>query len=107
VSNGDGFLIIETEHGDELLIVVRGELDLVAAPQLTGVLRGHVGAGRRAVIDLSDVTFMDSSGLGAIVMSAQGEAARSLLTIRRSRHDQPNRLLDLTGVSGILTQIEP
>jgi anti-sigma B factor antagonist len=47
---------------------VRGELDMETAPQLRAGLQRLVDAGdRRVVVDLAEVAFMDSSGLGALV----------------------------------------
>lgn len=45
-----------------------GDLDMAGAPNLRQAVIREVGEGRNAlVIDLSAVTFIDSSGLGAIV----------------------------------------
>ena len=45
-----------------------GELDIMSAPQLDQVLTEAITqASSRLVLDLSDVTFMDSTGLGTVV----------------------------------------
>src|SRR5207302_2453056 len=49
-------------ESDTSVIAFEGYLDLAAAPQLKGVLVDEFGAGRRRlVLDLSQVTFMDST----------------------------------------------
>jgi anti-sigma B factor antagonist len=46
----------------------RGRLDMVAAPQLRALVTDVVGKGaRRLVVDLEGTTFLDSSGLGALI----------------------------------------
>ncbi|PWJ48175.1 anti-sigma B factor antagonist [Quadrisphaera granulorum] len=60
--------------GDVTVVRVSGELDIRAAPELRGVLRGllrHDGdAGApRVVVDLREVTFMDSTALGVLVQA--------------------------------------
>ncbi len=55
--------------GDDVTVVKgAGRLNMVAAPELRAAVRREIDAGRaRIVVDLSEVTFMDSSGLGALV----------------------------------------
>ena len=60
----------DTEMVDDQSVVIRpqGRLNLLAAPRLREVVAQSVGQGRsHIVVDLSGTTFMDSSGLGALV----------------------------------------
>ncbi|MGC4893670.1 STAS domain-containing protein [Micromonospora sp. DT31] len=51
------------------VLEVRGELDMATSPQLREGLQRLVDAGdRQVVVDLAGVGFMDSSGLGALVL---------------------------------------
>lgn len=55
-------------EGHTSLIALEGDLDLGAAPELKWALTGLPAAGRsRVVVDLSRVTFMDSTGLSVLV----------------------------------------
>jgi anti-anti-sigma factor len=63
-------LDIETSRsGQAAVIALRGELDLAGAAALEAELDGLNGDA--LVIDLRDVTFMDSSGLRVLVVAAQ------------------------------------
>ena len=56
------------ERGDVLVLSLAGELDLADAPALREALRGAVERSpRRLVVDLAEVTFVDSTVLGALV----------------------------------------
>ncbi len=48
-------------------ITADGELDIATAPLLRGRLEEAAGAGRRVVADLRRVSFMDSTGLQALM----------------------------------------
>ena len=62
------------ERGETLVLSLAGELDLADAPALREALRRAVErAPRRLVVDLAEVTFVDSTVLGALV------EARSML----------------------------
>ncbi|MEU7851129.1 STAS domain-containing protein [Micromonospora parva] len=78
------------------VLEVRGELDMATSPQLREALQRLVDAGdRQVVVDLAAVGFMDSSGLGALVvmfkalrdvggrlcLAAVQPAVRSVLTV--------------------------
>ena len=56
-----------TEEGNPVL-AIRGELDLAAAPQLRRVVGSLMGSGaRHMIVDLSEASFIDSSGMGALL----------------------------------------
>jgi len=52
------------------LVAVRGDLDLHTAPELREVLGNAIDAGRsRIIVDLTETSYMDSSGLTALVVA--------------------------------------
>ena len=56
------------ERGDALVLSLTGELDLYTAPAVRDALRGAVErAPKRLVVELSGVTFIDSTALGTLV----------------------------------------
>jgi anti-sigma B factor antagonist len=56
------------DHGDALVLSLAGELDLADAPALREALRRAAERSpKRLVVDLTDVTFVDSTILGALV----------------------------------------
>jgi anti-sigma B factor antagonist len=82
---------------DRALVHVSGELDIATAPQLEQRLRES--RGRVAVLDLSALAFMDSSGVHAIVDAGiRARQAGGRLVVLRGR---PNvdRLFTLTGTA--------
>ena len=54
------------DRGDVLVAHVTGELDTYTVPDARRVFDG-LSAGSEIVIDLREVTFLDSSGLGALI----------------------------------------
>jgi anti-sigma B factor antagonist len=57
-----------SESGDAVVVALTGELDLYNTPTLREALRGAAAREpRRLVVDLSEVTFVDSTVLGAFV----------------------------------------
>ena len=54
--------------GDRTVVHVAGEIDVYTAPTLREELAGLVDAEKTdIVVDLTDVSFMDSTGLGVLV----------------------------------------
>ena len=57
---------------DPKVIKLAGELDLAAAPAVKAELMGAVDAGhRQLIVDLTDVEYLDSSTLGALVAAVK------------------------------------
>ena len=64
--------LAETPSGtDRCTLAVAGELDVATAAQFRTSVGALLGTGcRHLVVDLSQTTFVDSSGLGALVWAA-------------------------------------
>jgi anti-anti-sigma factor len=99
MSSPQGFTV-ETgaRAGDRVEILVKGELDMAATSGLTEAIVGAKEA-KRISLDLSGVTFLDSSAIGALVASGREVAeAGSRLEIG-PRSEIVSRVLEITGLS--------
>jgi anti-sigma B factor antagonist len=84
-------------------VEVEGELDLATAPQLEEVLRRELAANGAVILDLSRVTFMDSSGLRAIItMIREADHRGQRLRVAGSMLPQLQRLIEITGLRDVL-----
>lgn len=67
-AESDLLQIFVTEHADQTLVTLRGDLDLATQGLLRTCALDLLVAGRtNLVFDLSELTFMDSTGLGALI----------------------------------------
>jgi anti-sigma B factor antagonist len=86
------------------LLLLRGELDLAAAAMLR--TRVEAAATRGLIIDLREVTFIDSSALREL-LNARGELERHGSRLVLSGVPAPvRRLLDLTGTTHLFELAE-
>ena len=86
-------------------LAVAGEIDMASSDALAAALREAVRAGdaKEVAVDLSGVTFIDSSGIRTLVV-AQGDAAEHGLTLYVTNpHHHVQRVLALTGLLDVLT----
>ena len=84
-------------------VVVRGEVDVSSLPQLTEALDAAIRASEGAfVVDLTDLDFLDSSGLSALMRARAllGQADRQLAVV--CPPGPVRRLFALAGVSDLL-----
>jgi anti-anti-sigma factor len=79
-----------------------GELDIATAPQLAEALSEAARGSAAVILDLSELTFMDSSGLHAILSAHTRlhEAGCRLVLIGACRQIQ--RIFELTGTEHAL-----
>ena len=83
-------------------IHVRGELDIFDAPQLGRLLEAERAAGHDLVVDLHELSFIDSSGLAVLVWAAES-AARSGRGLRLlAPPPAVMRTFDVTGLRELL-----
>ncbi|MEU9079558.1 STAS domain-containing protein [Kitasatospora sp. NPDC004745] len=93
------------EH-EPFVVRAGGEIDLDTAPSLRRALAAALESHREVVLDLSEVTFMDCAGLGALVRARnQADRCGGRLSLRGARH-RVARLLELTGLHRRLA-VEP
>jgi anti-anti-sigma factor len=105
--DGSAFACTLRSHGrDAAWIRVTGELDLAAAPQLSRALSDAAAFASRIVLDLRELSFMDSSGLHLIVAATrrQREAGGRLVLVRGPH--QIDRIFSLTGLTEVVEFID-
>jgi anti-sigma B factor antagonist len=99
MTNDALFDVTESGHSKVPIVNARGEIDVSTSPELHDVLAGVISRRPELVIvNLSEVTFIDSTGLGVLVgtardLRAKGGELRLVAT-------QPHiiKLLELTGL---------
>lgn len=99
------FKVTGGERGDWAVLQVSGELDLVTSPGLRQHIHDVVAEGRHSlVLDLSEVLFCDSSGVGVLIAarrlirSCQGSLRLILPAQGAAEGSHVNRVLGALGV---------
>ena len=83
----------------QTVVEVRGDVDIHTAPQLRDRLIDVLtGGGKSVIVDLTSLTFMDSTGLGALV-AARTHAEETNATLRIVCPSE--RLLKLFRITGL------
>jgi anti-sigma B factor antagonist len=84
--------------GTRTTVILTGEIDMLTAPDLEAVVRPLCGGPSEVVLDLSRVTFVDSTALRTII-SAQQLCARagSRLSLVPGP-EQVQRVFEITGM---------
>jgi anti-anti-sigma factor len=87
---------------DQVVVALVGECDLSVREDLTSALLAAVGQAPRVVVDLSDLTFLDSSGVHALLIAHQAAGARGgQVSVVHARGVVAD-VLDLTGLGELL-----
>jgi len=94
-------------EGALTLVRLQGRLDAAAAPGLLARLNGAISEGRTLfVVDLADVSFIDSTGLGVLVSGLKA-ARRADGDLRLAAPSpQVRKLLRLTTLDRVFTIVE-
>lgn len=98
-----GFKLDVDERGSTRVVRLEGECDMATAPQLQETLQQfRPPAVDQVILDLSDLTFLDSSGIGVIVAALKRlrEADGELKIAGAS--GPVLRVLEITGLDGII-----
>jgi anti-sigma B factor antagonist len=96
-------LSIDEPGGGVTVVHLAGELDIIGAPDLRACLYGLLMADQAVVVDLSALSFLDSSGM-AVLASAHRQAASGRGTIvLRGAGGIVARVLEVSGVDQVLT----
>ncbi len=91
---------------DAAWVRIAGDVDLATAPRLQATLAEALGGAHVVVVDLREVTFMDSTGLH-VLMETQSHATRTgnrLVFVRGRR--SVHRLFEVTGIDEQLQVVD-
>jgi anti-sigma B factor antagonist len=91
-------------EGDVTTLMVSGELDVASQPQLAEAISElrHTGH-THVVVDLENLAFLDSTGIGTLVTCAmEAEAEGGWIRVEHA-HGMPRRALQITGVLDLLS----
>ena len=94
---------LKTEDGgDTLVFKLRGSLDLATAPTVRAALTDAADkGGHHLIVDLSQLEFLDSTGL-SVLIGAHRRAAERGGSLRLIVQDGPiSRLLNITGLVAV------
>lgn len=85
------------------VVVVRGEIDLATADRLNVALSQAIAAGPRVTLDLREITFMDSTGINALVAALHHLGQIPETTVLRDPTESVRRILAIAGIDHLLT----
>ncbi len=89
-----------------VVVSVGGELDMADADQVAQVLVDAAAAGRPILrLQLSGLTFADSSAIKAIILGAKAAEQRGVIYQLLNPHVRVQRLLQVTGLNKALTVV--
>ena len=88
------------------LVAVRGEVDLATVDALRGELSSALGRSKKVVLDLREVSFMDTQGLAAVIEAEQVSAASGTPFVVVRAPETVHRLFDMIGLSDRLTVVD-
>lgn len=97
MDNGSEFSLRVEDDGRGLVILVSGEVDVVTSPALYECLKG-LDEQRIVTVDMSNVTFLDSSGLSALVVALKARKAAGGDLLLSGVKPAQRRIFDVTGL---------
>ena len=104
MSTGETYFQVHIESGsDPARVVASGELDAASAGQLASTLDDATGASAGIALDLSGVTFIDSSGLRVIAAEVRRSEETSAPFTVSAASDAVRRIFEMTGLGDLLT----
>jgi anti-sigma B factor antagonist len=90
--------------GSDGVFYLAGELDMAAADTFEATVRASLNGSADVVLDVADLTFVDSTGIRAFIRLAEGSASRPMVL----RNAKPNvaHVLELVGIEGFGIRLE-
>jgi anti-sigma B factor antagonist len=103
---GSEFSVAVHAEGSAQVVVVRGEVDLATADALRGELQSAGAGGGTVVLDLREVSFMDTQGLAVVIEAQQAAAEDGRRFLITRAPDRVHRLFDMIGLTPRLTIVD-
>jgi anti-anti-sigma factor len=99
-----GFEAVARNEGESLDVALVGELDMSVTFKLESELERWLATHdvRRLVLDLADLTFVDSAGLGALIAIRDRTDDLGIEIVLTNLSDRVRRILDVSGMGPVL-----
>jgi anti-sigma B factor antagonist len=90
----------EVCQGDEPGVIAIGELDVATVPELKAALTDVIdrNPGTSVWVDLAQVSFIDSSGLGVLVGALKRARQHDGAVVVRNLSGAPHKVFEITGL---------
>jgi anti-anti-sigma factor len=101
------FEVRRARRDGAVVVIAAGEIDLASSPELRAALYDPETRADTVMLDLREVTFMDSSGLGVIVgqhKRAREEGFRFAVAVTGAT--EVERILELSGLVAVLDIVD-
>ena len=100
------FSVTRHRAGDHVMVVAVGEIDLATVDALQAEMDAAAGETSHVVLDLREVSFIDSAGVRLVLHNVRAlEAAGSALSVVRGPAEV-RRVFDLVGLDGRVTLLD-
>ena len=96
----------KSTDGKSICIKVAGECDLYNFRDFFSGIAGRINAGfySRAILDLSGVTYLDSSGVGAIIRIIKLAKENQIMLTFRGITGTPRKVLDMSNILQLIAE---
>ena len=97
---------VVTQHPQATVITLSGELDADTAGRLRTLLAEQLRAGASPVVlDLCELSFIDSAGLAALISASKGARRAGVELVLTGPVPAVRKVMKLTGVDVLLTTV--
>ncbi len=101
----ESFGVRVVNHNGRAIVFVRGEMDMSSSPAVCDALSNAQQGSPDVIVDLSEVTFMDSTGINALIGAYRRASDDGSLGVVGAK-SIVRRVFEITGVSELLL-LEP
>ncbi|GLY31792.1 STAS domain-containing protein [Kineosporia sp. NBRC 101731] len=98
--NAPGDVVVFSQ-GDQTLVILYGDVDVRVSEDLEYAGRFSIDAGRRTVMDVRQVTMMDSVGVSFVVRLAAGLRAAGTELLLQGPSRRVSELISLVGANDL------
>jgi anti-sigma B factor antagonist len=95
-----------TENAEAVIVAVHGDIDLAHSAQLRTALMECVGRGQTIIVDLANVTVIDSSGVASLLEACQGARKRGKRFVLAGGSESVKRVLKLARLDKVFSLAE-
>jgi anti-anti-sigma factor len=101
----DDFQAEVVQEDGRPVVAVHGEIDAATSGRFRECIDEALALDARLVIDLADSSFMDSTGLSALIRAYNDTGRVKEAVVLRSVGDPIRRTLEISGVSQLVTVV--